>query len=260
MPVEIHQLIFDLLEEFADVLCLALINEQMFRSGEKRIKAISKESVPWAGHRLICVGDYLENEDIPRGLLTPEEQEELNQKEEYNPDYTISIYSLARNRFQHVEKEQPLHIYSFYNQFRLHGGLSGLRINQDVFADIAKWLDDKSSTNTAKPEDYNHQLILRNLTKKQYVRDNSTSTALGTVLLARICWSSDPSCAMAYDAHDLTRGVWAGDRFDITTLDRLEEDERSPGLWTDVSKEVHDEMVRIWESEYGPDWESEDRW
>lgn len=46
MPVEIHQIIFDMLEEFADVLCLALTSEQMFRSGETRILATSKESVP----------------------------------------------------------------------------------------------------------------------------------------------------------------------------------------------------------------------
>ena len=260
MPVEIHQLIFDMLEEFADVLCLALTNEQMFRSGEKRILATSKESAPWAGHRLICVGDCVENEDIPHGLLTPEEQEELNQKDEYDPNCTLSIYSLARNRFQHIEKKQPLHLYSFFDKFRVHGDLFEWRIGRDVFEDIAIWLDDKSSIDTAKPDDYDHQLILRNLTKKQYVRDNSTSTALGTVLLARICWSSNPSCAMAYDEHELTRGVWAGDRFDITTLDRLEDDERTPGLWTDVSKEVDDEMARIWESEYGPRWRSKDRW
>ncbi|EDR04036.1 uncharacterized protein LACBIDRAFT_330974 [Laccaria bicolor S238N-H82] len=104
------------------------------------------------------------------------------------------------------------------------------------YVNIAKWMDDKSSIDTAKPEDCNHQLILRNLTKKQYVRDDPTSTTLGTVLLARICWSSDPSRSMAYEGHDLTRGVWAGDRFDITTLDRLEEDESTSGLWTTLAR------------------------
>lgn len=177
----------------------------------------------------------MDNDDIPNGLLTPEEQEELNQKNEDGLDRTISIYFLAL-KFPRVEKRRPLDIFSFYKQFRLDGAFFGSRINYNVFADIAKWLDDKSSIDTAKPEDCNHQLILRNLTKKQYVRDDPTSTTLGTVLLARICWSSDPSRSMAYEGHDLTRGVWAGDRFDITTLDRLEEDESTSGLWTTLAR------------------------
>jgi hypothetical protein len=256
MPIDTHLLIFDMLEEFADVLCLALSCERMFRSGEKRILATSKENVPWARHRLICVGNYLENEDIPHGLLTSEEQEELNQREDdsnYPEGLELTIYCLARNRFPVVEKKRPLHPASFHDQFRTRGNIFITRINYNVFKDIVKWLDiDKS-----KPKG-DSELILRNFTKKQYVRDNSTSTALGTVLLARICWSSDPSCAMAYDGHELTRGVWAGDRFDITTLDQLEKG--TTGVWTDVSKEVDDEMAGIWESEYGQGWRDKDRW
>lgn len=260
MPTYIHLLIFDMLEEFIDVLCFALSCEQMFRSGETRILATSKDSVPWAGHRLICVGDYLKNEDIPHGLLTSEEQEELNQGDD-DPDYPegleLTISDLALTRFQVVEKKRPLDLASSYHLLRSRTGVFDTRINYDVFADIVKWLDDKSDIDKSKPKG-DGQLILRNLTKKQYVRDNSTSTALGTVLLARICWSSDPSCSMAYDGHELTRGVWAGDRFDITTLDQLEVG--TTGVWTDVSKEVDDEMAGIWESEFGQGWRDKDRW
>jgi hypothetical protein len=253
-----------MLEEFADVLCLALASEQMFRSGEKRIQATSEESAPWAGHRLICVGDYLKNEDIPHGLLTSEEQEELNrgvlEEDEYYPESAeLSMYTLADIRFPVPKRKKPRDDFSFYLGFRSR--VRTMRINWDVFTDIVKWLDDKSNIDRSKPDKGDdHELILRNLTKRQYVRQNFTSTALGTVLLARICWSSDPSCAMGYDGHELTRGVWAGDRFDITTLDRLEEDVSTPGVWTDVSKEVDDEMAGIWESELGEGWREEDRW
>jgi hypothetical protein len=254
MPIDIHLLIFEMLEEFADVLCLALSCERMFRSGEKRILATSKESVPWARHRLICVGDYLKNEDIPHGLLTSEEQEELNQGYDDPEGLEPTIYGLALDRFQVVEKKRPLFL--LHHQFRSHTNDFDTRVNYGVLKDIVKWLDHESDIDKSKPKG-DSELILRNLTKKQYVRANSTSTALGTVLLARICWSSDPSCSMAYDGHELTRGVWAGDRFDITTLDQLEEG--TTGVWTDVSKEVDDEMEGIWESEFGQGWRDEDR-
>jgi len=45
---------------------------------------------------------------------------------------------------------------------------------------------------------------------------------LGHVVIARFCWSSDDSVAMAYQGR-IHRGVWAGDRCDITSADALEE-------------------------------------
>jgi hypothetical protein len=49
------------------------------------------------------------------------------------------------------------------------------------------------------------------------------------------------------------RGVWAGHRFDITTLARHEQDTKER-IWEDVSQKVAAEIASIWESEYGSDW------
>lgn len=69
--------------------------------------------------------------------------------------------------------------------------------------------------------------------------------------ITHLRWSSDPSISMCYDG-GIWRGVWAGDRFDITTPDVLEkEDENEQQVaWKDVSDEVMKEMAAIWKSEY----------
>jgi hypothetical protein len=55
------------------------------------------------------------------------------------------------------------------------------------------------------------------------------------------------------DREVIHRGVWAGDRFDITSADALDEkDEDGRSVeWTDVTDEVLKEMYEIWLSEYG---------
>lgn len=58
---------------------------------------------------------------------------------------------------------------------------------------------------------------------------------------------------MSYYDEDIHRGVWAGDRFDITTIDQIgvKDGEKQ---WTDVSDEVAKEMTEIWVGEYGNEW------
>jgi hypothetical protein len=55
---------------------------------------------------------------------------------------------------------------------------------------------------------------------------------------------------MCYDMTEITRGVWAGDRFDIRTNDTVEDATQ----WKDVSEEVADEIFEIWTSEFGETW------
>ncbi|KAF8577915.1 hypothetical protein K439DRAFT_1664000 [Ramaria rubella] len=113
---------------------------------------------------------------------------------------------------------------------------------------------------------------LRNMSKKEYVTANRISQitkdftkggcyndgpyidgiGLGHVLLSQICWSSDPSKAMddSLDDINLTRGRWAGDRFDITSQP-VPSDEG----WKDVSEDMVRIIEIIWDSEYGDSWE-----
>lgn len=99
--------------------------------------------------------------------------------------------------------------------------------------------------------------ILRNLSKKVYIRQSAIPVRLGDALLTQICWSSDRSISMCYEK-DLHRGAWAGDRFDIRYLRTHEaevrKNEGGTGDWKDVSKQIADIVSEIWESEYGPKW------
>ena len=65
--------------------------------------------------------------------------------------------------------------------------------------------------------------------------------------MSRICWTTDVSM-VGY----VGRGVWAGHRFDITSMDALEEEIKREGhQWRDVSGEIMDAMVAIVKDYYG---------
>ncbi|TCD67783.1 hypothetical protein EIP91_011969 [Steccherinum ochraceum] len=122
-----------------------------------------------------------------------------------------------------------------------------------------------------------HPWVLCNLTTGEYVRASAISKlrfqpgddydeasldygpnvgrrlTLSTVVAARFCRSSDPSAAMAYEG-DIHRGVWAGHRFEIVSLDSVRPlgDGRE---WKDVSEEVAEEMKALWISEFGDEWQ-----
>ncbi|KAG8988825.1 hypothetical protein FRB94_000382 [Tulasnella sp. JGI-2019a] len=87
--------------------------------------------------------------------------------------------------------------------------------------------------------------VLCNLSKREYVRQQAVEAhgcaGFGAFLLSRICWSSDSSVSMAYEG-DIHRGIWAGDRFEITTIDALRGGETN---WKDISDEMGKEMAAI---------------
>lgn len=108
--------------------------------------------------------------------------------------------------------------------------------------------------------------ILRNLTKKQFVRAEAIALkpefihgpdidviGFGEVLLMRICWSSAPAVGIE-DPTNICRGVWAGHRFDIRTLASHRRETGDEDDWVDVSDEVAAEIATIWQSNFGADW------
>lgn len=89
--------------------------------------------------------------------------------------------------------------------------------------------------------------VLRNLTKKEFVRASAITLdeypghlhshpSLGQALMTLICWSDDPSASMNVN-FEITRGDWAGDRFDIRPLREVEE-EIDKHDWMDISEAV----------------------
>ncbi len=82
--------------------------------------------------------------------------------------------------------------------------------------------------------------ILRNLSKHEYVRADTLasmeslpsveSVEFVDVMMTQFQWTSDPSSVVVGGC----KGPWAGDRFDITTLEKLILDGYEAG-WEDVS-------------------------
>jgi hypothetical protein len=174
----------------------------------------------WAGDRIICIGDYAE--DYPPDLLTAGEVASLKAKLDED-DSAINLYCITDD-FHHCPT---------------------ISTPEELCTDDI-W-------------------VLRKLTKFEYVRADTLTVSgtpvrgaftgfpgLGEVVLSRISWSTGNSTSMSYKG-DITRGVWAGDRFDIRTIESTE-NPCNGEHWKDVSEEVTQEIFAIWESEYGPNW------
>jgi len=261
LPPETVSNIFDQIDFIGDCFCLALTSKRCWLIGQPRMKTIILDlAIQWAGDRIICIGDYLRRGDLPPNLLSKEEEEELDRDYDGDPqgDYDQESQLTAYERLI----------------VRCNIGVSSTAYwPYDLLYKLVHWQKCKNV-----PPQYQLKLmtdikigyraaeILRNISKRQYVRRSALlemfetgperwrlhQIDLGHVVLSRISWSSDPSVAMTYEG-DIHRGVWAGDRLDITSEDALDEKDENGQLveWTDVTDEVLKEMYEIWLSEYG---------
>ena len=201
------------------------------------------DAAPWAGGRIILLGDYAE--DLPNGLLSESERLEWSLEhgknmedalpddedplecEEYN---STSLYNIADDDFAKVARKQ------------IYYGAS-LRLNDTETKTLDQLCFDDSTMSENSPD---RVWILRNLSKHEYVRADTLRSVspkivsfgpflepvgFGDVIMARLQWTSDPS-GLFYGG---CQGPWAGDRFDIITLDKLVLEPEGENKWKDVS-------------------------
>ncbi|KAJ7670589.1 hypothetical protein DFH06DRAFT_1083347 [Mycena polygramma] len=264
LPVEmVHEIVSYLDDDLCDLLCLSATCQVLWEVGREHIYrhiAALVASYSWVGDRIICVGDYLRNDDIPEKILTPSERTEFSHyvgvldgyfegaDEEESADSERSLYGYP---FRQTEPSFDQH--RMLSQCGIYDRFDWERIQFPNELDIIIGLFRKHKFAPERPRVFR---ILRNLTRLQYVRElvllelsnEYPKVGFGEVVLSRICLSSDPSISMAYEGA-LHRGVWAGDRFDIVPAEWLEELGEDPS-WTDVSAEVVEEMERICEADY----------
>lgn len=261
LPTELLSMIFAHLSEFPDFLVFALTSEKLFRIAERTIHTVIHHPGPWAGHRLICAGDYLKTEDIPKGILDKYMRRKVKPCAEEGDWYSKgpTLYNYAHQRFPWAEIPRPIDLIDFMDKRRHeYRTLISSQIMQEIF----DWLgyDPKESRRKEKPpQREKERLVLRNFTKKQYVLEDG-KYPLGTALLARICYSSSESCISCeacdewdiFDEIELTRGTWAGDRFDVISADDffLKAGEIAPVGWTDVSEEALEVVKLIYRCGY----------
>lgn len=255
-------LIYEHIDHFQEAIDLSVTCKSLRVIGRNRVNALLLPVAGhWAGDRIICVGDYAQNDDMPPGLLTEDEKQQIRElcskpfdgttrkdgklEEEEDDEGSASLYNLASDRFAKRS----------CSQLGIQYCIQSAIWYPDARRYDKLWYPKKNAQTTTAPSPL--QWALCNLSKREYVQSDTIGDfpsvkQLGyfEFLLSRICWSSDPSISMCYRG-TIHRGVWAGDRFEITTIDRLEGGEAE---WKDVGEEMTKEMAAIWESDYGEGW------
>ncbi|KAH8101552.1 hypothetical protein BXZ70DRAFT_101594 [Cristinia sonorae] len=286
LPVELLVMIFQALEDTFSIVALSLTCELCFSLGYSRILARLKElaySNLAVGDRLICVGDYATLDDLPAGVFSRAEKDEMDTWKSSDEE----LYSFLQKKREKSIFQRTLYDPSFWRK-----AIKAKLIDRP-FAEQARLLkllhvesvheEDQTLLNT-----HGRYLALCNLTSGEFVRGNSFSLlyegarpklrsslekkyeldtppnrvvpfherqlGFGEVLASRICWSQDDSLAMVDTSGRLHRGPWAGHRFEITLADAKPCLEVGK-VWKDVSEEVMREMRELWQGNFGDQWQ-----
>lgn len=263
LPIELLDIILLEVWLLDDLLAFVMANKTLYTIGFKHFQdALCRYTVPSAGHRLICLGDNTDDDDLPPGILPKDLEKAAAWRESSNfPDSTFGTYAIETFRRASVF---------------LYDDLSWLRLWGKRFPDgrrswSSSYLYEAEALSELLERHYPSDLdwVLCNLTKRVYVTTDAISEftrerprgpffyariGFGEVLLCQICWSSSEETHLVYDG-PIHRGKWVTDRFTITTMDRMSELEPveggGDGEWEDVSNEVVGEMAAIFRADFG---------
>uniref|UniRef100_A0A0B7JJH9 Uncharacterized protein n=1 Tax=Bionectria ochroleuca TaxID=29856 RepID=A0A0B7JJH9_BIOOC len=237
LPQEVVEQIVSLLVEDegaggGELICLSLTCSYFFRLLGFRVqKLLAENEAPWAGDRLIFIGDYANG--IPKGVVTETERTQLLAGGR-NPLYYSIEQEFAekdavfeRSRYDSDEIEYSGSLFS-HLQKRI-GSIPECKKAINLINDVLQHIP--TDTNGHPPK---KAVLLRNLTTKEFVRDDtiaqsSMKYSLGEVLGTFTVWTEDASGTQSLE----TRGRWAGHRFDIGCLEDVAEED-----WKDVSYEA----------------------
>ncbi|KAI1290515.1 hypothetical protein F5Y03DRAFT_62859 [Xylaria venustula] len=274
LSVELHRLIFSFMGNIGDVVALSITSQYYLSIGREYLEDYYTSQLGlWAGTNIVCVGDYVEPNDYPPGLFSNQRLEILRRMTiGPSEDCSDSDYEEAQNRpftlFDFTNSNMSTLIGTPSNSYDISHSVMVSCLHRHITGDpgydyIRRYNDMLEKSETHFPT--NQQWILRNLTTRQIVRSEAIALSpeyisgpdievlgFGEVVMSRICWSTDSSVSMN-DQTNISRGVWAGHRFDITTLSRHKDETRGEE-WSDASEEVAKEIASIWEGEYGSNW------
>lgn len=211
-----------------DTLCLSLSCSYFFRLLASWAQAhLIRDAAPWAGDRLIYVG--AEVSSYPYGIATDEEQHE------WEGHGAKAMYRLAdailpeKMRFEGDERagERPRTLMRRVEH----------RLTDDDRGIVKRLLQRRMLSIT----DPSSSPVLRNLTTRQYIRDEVIANSdhaysLGEVIVTFALWFDADSPTLLSQ-----KGEWAGHRFDIATVADVAEG------WTDVSATAVNNLQKIGE-------------
>ncbi|KAI7788286.1 hypothetical protein LA080_012353 [Diaporthe eres] len=217
-----------------NIIYLSLTCVYFFRLLGPLVQSIlAEDTAPWAGERLIFVGDYADGLDIG-DICTSDELREFEETEDEhggNP-----LYHLTDDRVMCTESErakaEPSDLSG--DDIRQAGALEQHIRDKLTFEDSELFdrLTAIAKSTQLDADSSKHAPVLRNLTAKKYVQNDVIAKSdyaysLGEVVGVFTQWTGDCSGTRDLDCV----GQWAGNRFDIATMADVSEDG-----WTDVSR------------------------
>ncbi|KAJ7668774.1 hypothetical protein DFH06DRAFT_1126214 [Mycena polygramma] len=194
LPVEMINEIYAHIPYLADAICLSSTCQALWEIGRPNMHRLAVEVTAnyysWAGERILCVGDYLKNEDIPEGILTEDELDE------FTDDGQDTLYEFP---FDEIPNQVRYAGFSMDGLWKICGVDDSFCAGRDFERVIFG--------------DYDYLAVLRNLTRQAYVRETALlelkahyagtrveeCIGFGEALMTRICLSSDPTAALAWD-------------------------------------------------------------
>ena len=261
-------MVFDELD-LETALCLAFTSQYFWGVGREYFMRYYASLLGcWAGNPIINLGDGVEAGDIPAGLKAEQWEEELQRRVSLDDIGAsrlapLSLVDYASTQFETVNV--PVELPSLYHAFdRLK---KKHKLPTDLYPGLTDIIMPRSTT--YYPND--RVWILRNLTTGEFVRPEGFTVdpkythgphigvvGFGEVVLLRCSWSSTSRGTGLPYPHSVHRGIWAGHRLDITTLDRLTERcSRSASQWKDISEEVAAEVDEMWSMQFTAGWKSD---
>ena len=251
-------MIFHNIEKFESAVCLCLVHERLRAVGEQCVnESILDQVGPWAGKRIACLGEYTNDDDFP-----PQLQSDMAA---WKAATATSEYDDVAYFFQYYSSSPACsglddivsRLYRLEFDFRRRFS----KADRGYFTRLRERISDFCDTERHRAN--NEDCVLCNLSTGEYIDiraveafnerlpietaiDGYRDVTINQVILSKICWSSDYSCSMAVEDGLLNRGPWTGDRFEITTKDRIKE-----GLnWKDVTAESLKLVEELWKREF----------
>ncbi|KFY81993.1 hypothetical protein V500_10914 [Pseudogymnoascus sp. VKM F-4518 (FW-2643)] len=265
LPVEIYPLIFDHLNDLADLTCMGLAMPYLWGITQRIIHQRYKAKLgEWAGEQIVCVGDQIPPGDYPPGLFSADEVERLNKEVYVWKNYKGEDRTSPRTLFNLTYPDGTLDKVGFTANAEASRAYYACLARFSRYPSIALrtkllWIYTDRPDFTPRQEDW----ILRNLTTKEFVTAEGIALdkkfirgpfifgiGFGDAVVARTLWTSNGTPEFG---RQFGRGVWAGHRFDITTRSRHDEATKDEE-WRDVSAEVKGEIAGIGESKFGRNW------
>ncbi|KAI1761723.1 hypothetical protein GGR53DRAFT_457736 [Hypoxylon sp. FL1150] len=249
LPIEIHVLIFDHVEFIEDTICFGLANQYLWTLALSHVHNYYASLLgAWAGQSIVCVGGDIKPDNYPLpGLFSAEYIDELRPPRTnlHRKDDGVEIvycgqpFTLSHLAEASVSETQDNVFLEGKGRRIYNRCVARCKTKDPAFSKARLW-EIVRTESTYYPRD--QPWILRNLTTKEFVRSevvtirpeyvrgpDITLLGFGEVVMARTCWSSTPWDVRINNTAGPPRGVWAGHRFDITTLANHESEADSAG-------------------------------